>query len=447
MSTSTKVLTTLLLLSLALSFASPAHAFDGRSGDKVTIQADEVINDDLYVAANEFVLDGTINGDVVSGGNMVTINGKVSGNVIAGGQTIVINGTVMGDVLAAGSVLYFGENAQIGGDVVAAGYSLELRKGTVVGRDAVVAGYQILQAGDVGRNMMAAASGIEIDGQIAGNARLAAADPNQSRNEVPPGMFVNQSTVPVPAVRPGLTISPSARIKGNLDYVQSTDLTFPAGVVGGSISRQAPPPEETRQVVSETPAQKAGIWALDLLRTLITLILLGLLLAWLFPRFLGQLASKLESNPWASLGLGVVAYAGFFFLILLILFVAIVGAVVFGVLTLGGLSGAVVWLGIVALLALIVGFALAASFLTKIVFGATLGRWILLRVSPALAAHRYWPTLIGVTLVVLVVGLLSFPLIPGSLGWLLNSLVILFGMGAIWLGGREALFRKPAAST
>jgi len=46
---------------------------------------------------------------------------------------------------------------------------------------------------------------------------------------------------------------------------------------------------------------------------------------------------------------------------------------------------------------------------------------------------------IGVTITVAVIALLSFPLIPGFLGWLLNFAVILFGLGALWLWGRERM--------
>ena len=128
--------TATVLSVLLLTAVVPAYAFDGRGGDTVTISASEVINDDLYVGANEFVLDGTVNGDVISGGQMLTINGTVNGNLIAAAQTIVVNGTITGDVLAGGSVLFFGENATIGGDVVGAGYSLEFQKGGAIGRDA-----------------------------------------------------------------------------------------------------------------------------------------------------------------------------------------------------------------------------------------------------------------------------------------------------------------------
>lgn len=447
MSTSHKLLAGVLLLSLALSFATPVYAFDGRSGEIVTIQSGDVVNDDLYVAANEFVLDGSVNGDVISGANMITINGKVDGNLIAAGQTVVVNGVVTGDVLAAGSVLYFGEASQVGGDIVSAGYSLELHTGTSVGRDAVLGAYQILIGGDIGRNIMAGANSLEIDGTIGGNAKVAIAEPAQRQSQMPPGMFLNETTVPVPSVRPGLTIDPAARIKGNLTYVQQANLTFPAGVVAGTITRQSPPPEEGRQVIDETAAQKVGAWALNIVRTLVSLILLGLLMAWLLPGFVRGLGTKLESKPWPSLGLGIVSWAAVIFLGLLILFTAILGAVIFGVLTLGGISGAILWIGILALFVLIVGFVLAASFLAKIVFGQALGRWLLTRMQPSLAEGRYWPMVIGVTVVVLAVGLLSFPLVTGALGWLLNLVVVLFGLGAIWLWGSDQFARKsvPAA--
>ncbi len=442
-----KSLSLLLLVLLALGLTTPAYAFDGRGGNQVVIPAGQVINDDLYVGANEFVLDGTVNGDVVSGAQIITVNGQIQGNLIAVAETVVINGSVGGTVLAAGSILYVGDKAQVGKDMVSAGYSIEARKGSTVARDAVLGALQILLEGDVGRNVMAGANGLEMDGTVGGNVKAAVSDATETQTAPPPGMFMNQSTVPVPSVRPGLTIDPAARIKGNLEYVQSTDLTFPSGVVGGSITRQAPHAEERRPTAAETASQRVGLWMLNLLRTLVSLLLLGLFILWVAPGFVPGLAGKLEAKPWPSLGMGVVAFAAFFFMLLLIVFVVILGAIIFGILTLGGLSGVIVWVGILALLALIVGFVLAASYLTKIVFGAALGKWMLARIRPELAANRYWPTVIGVTVIVLVVGLLSFPLIPGSLGWLLNLFIVLFGLGAIWLRGRDLLGGKPPATT
>ena len=118
---------------LSLSLATPAYAFDGRGGDKVIIGSGQVINDDLYAGANEFVLDGTVNGDTVAFGQIVTVNGTINGDLITAAQTVVVNGTVKGSVRMAGSVLFVGEKAKIGGDILGAGYSLEVRRGATVG--------------------------------------------------------------------------------------------------------------------------------------------------------------------------------------------------------------------------------------------------------------------------------------------------------------------------
>ncbi len=341
-----KVITILVLVMvLLLGSTSPAYAYEGRSGDKVVVAATETVNDDLFVGATEFVLDGTVNGDVIAAGQTITINGTITGNLITAANTIVINGTVGGDVWAGGSVLYWGESSNVGGDVLGAGYSLEMRKGGLVGRDALLAGYQVLLGSDVARNVEAAAAAFEVAGTVGGDVTAKVGEAGGTRSGPPPGMFMGPSTVAVPVVKQGLTIDPGAKISGNLEYTQNTDLSFPAGVVQGSVTRSVPPPSTAQPKPQETPADKTGKWALSLLRSLITLVLLGLFLVWVVPGFIRGLTNQLQAHVWPSLGWGVVAYAGFFFLILLILFVMILGAVVFGLLTLGGLSGTMVWLG------------------------------------------------------------------------------------------------------
>ena len=448
MTKSHKLVTAALLVTLMLLTAvAPAMAFDGRGGDAVTIAAGEVINDDLYVGANTFVLEGTVNGDVVSGGQSITINGTVNGNLIAGGQTIVVNGTVSGDILAGGSVLFFGDGAKVGGDVIGAGYSLEFRKGAAIGRDAVLAAGQIVLGADVTRNVKAAAGALEIVGTIGGDVQAAVGEANQVQAGPPPTVFMPQSTVPVPVVQQGLTIDPAARIQGNLEYTQNSDLALPAGVVAGKITRQLQPERTAEPQRVPTAGEKAATWALNSTRAVVTLILLGLFMLWLFPGFMAKLSNQLQTKPWPSLGWGVVAYAGFFFLVLLTVFVVILAAIVFGLFTLGGLSATVVWLGILTLFALILGFVLATAFLAKLVFGMALGKWILSGAHSPLAEHRFWPMIIGVVIVAIVIALLTFPLIPGFLGGLLNFAVILFGLGALWLWLRPLLSRKGAPAT
>ncbi len=434
-----------LLVLLTLTFVTPAFAFDGRSGDKVVVPASESVNDDLYVGANEFTLDGAVNGDLIAAAQMVTINGTVNGDLMAAAQTVVVNGTVTGDIRIAGSVLFIGEKASVGGDIVSAGYSLEVRRGSAVGRDLVYAGGQILLAGNVARNVDVATGALEIAGNIGGDVKAEVGESDQSQAGPPPTMFMPQSTVPVPLVKPGLTVDPSAKIAGNLQYTQTRELSFPAGIVAGKITRTEAPANQQVTVKQETAGEKVAKWGLDLLRSLVTLVLIGLLMLRLFPAFLKALSEKLQARPWHSLGWGVVAYAAFCFSLLLIVFIMILGGVVFGLLTLGALSGTVIWLGILTLFGLVTGFVLVTSFVAKVVFGATIGKWLLAQTNPSLAEHRYWPMVIGVTITVAVIALLSFPLIPGFLGGLLNFAIVLFGLGALWLWGRERLAKRPVA--
>lgn len=428
---------------LALMGSTPAYAFDGRGGDRVVIASGEVINDDLYVGAQEFVLEGTVKGDVTAFAQTVTINGKVEGDLMTAAQTVAVYGEVTGTIRMAGSALFVAETAKIGGDLVGAGYSLEVQPGTAIGQDLVFAGQQILLAGDVTRNVKVATAAFELRGKVDGDVTAEVGDASQASAPIPPTMFMPQITVAIPGVKPGLTVAPSASITGNLQYTQSQDLAIPAGAVLGKVIRTLPSTTSQTPVRQETSAQKVGKWALGFLRHSITLILIGLFLLWLFPTFMRSLSENLRTKPLPSLGWGAVAWVAFFFAVLAVIAVTIIAAIVFGLLTLGQLSGTVVWLGLVALFGLIVAFVLLTTFVAKVVFGIALGKWIFTQFHSSLAEHRYWPMVVGVLITLAVTALLSFPLIPGFLGWLVNLAVVLLGLGALWLWGLERRAKQP----
>ncbi|HLO32187.1 MAG TPA: polymer-forming cytoskeletal protein [Anaerolineales bacterium] len=431
---------------LALAFNTPAYAFDGRGGDRVVIASDEVINDDLYVGAQEFLLDGTVNGDVVAFGQTVTIHGKVNGDLMTAAQTVAIYGEVTGTIRMAGTVLFVANTAKIGGDILGAGYSLEVQPGKAIGRDLIFAGQQLLLASDVTRNVQVAGGAFELRGKVGGDVYAEVGDASQPNAAFPPTMFMPQSTIPIPGVKPGITVAPSASIAGNLKYTQSRDLAIPAGVVLGTVVRTLPAATQT-PVREETSAQRVEKWALGFLRNSITLILIGLFLLWLFPVFMRGLSETLQAKPLPSLGWGVIAWAAFFFVLLVLIAVMIIAGIVFGFLTLSQLTGTVVWLGILLLFGLIVAFVLVTTFVAKVVFGVALGKWILARLHSPLAEHRYWPMVLGVLVTLAVTALLSFPLIPGFLGWLVNFAVVLLGLGTLWLWGRERMARRPAVQS
>ncbi len=434
-----------LLTLMLLTFSTPVYAFEGRDGDKVVIGADEIIEDDLYVGANEFVLDGTVKGDVIVGGNIITINGTVEGDLWAAGQVVIINGVVMDDVRIAGAGLQLGQDANVGGDLLAAGASLETKAGSVVGGDLLVGAGQALLAGEVGRDVLAGAGALELRGNVGGDVKAYVDQTEETASGPSPNVYMQQNIpLTLPSVSPGLTVTESAKIAGSLEYSSTYNLTFPGGSVGGEVTRVEPEFDENTYV-PPTPAEKTIKWALDFLRTAITLILIGLLIGWLVPAFLKATSGKVETQTWPSLGWGAITWAAFFFALLLIVIVMIAGGIIFGVLTLGGLSGAIVWLGILSMFALTVAFVLATAYITKIVVGTALGKWIFSKTNPTLAEHKFWPMILGVVVIAGVVALFRFPLVPlGFFGWLINFAVVLFGLGALWLWGRDRLSKQPA---
>ena len=139
-----KLISVAALAVLLILLVTPAAlAMDPREGENVVIGANEVVNDDLYVGATNFTLDGVVKGDVVAVGSTITINGTVEGTLLAAGQSIIINGVVKGTARVAGAAVTLGEKARIGGDLLSAGYSLETKAGSAIGGD-VHAGKQLL---------------------------------------------------------------------------------------------------------------------------------------------------------------------------------------------------------------------------------------------------------------------------------------------------------------
>jgi len=420
----------ILLAVLALSVATPALAFDGRSGDSIVIGADEVINDDLYVGAESFTLDGAVKGDLVVGGSVITINGTVEGDLIAAGQTVIINGTVTDDVRVAAGAVLVGEKAKIGGDIVAVGGSLEAREGSSVGSDVIFAGGQALLAGEIARNLNVGGGGLELRGTVGGDALVSTGDSEQAGPG--PMVFMPNSPIPLPNVQPGIKIDPAAKVEGRLEYVSGKDLNFPGGVIAGPIKRIEPVVDPATVVKPPTLAERAVDGTLNMVRNLVTLFLLGLGLVWLFPNFLKATTERVRTAPFPALGWGAVAWAAFFFALMFILVVILFGGILFGVLTLGGLSATVIWLGVLSMITLSIGFWLAVAFVSKIVVALLGGKLILSRVKPEWAEHKVWPLALGVVLFAI---LAAIPF----LGGLFSFVVALLGLGALWLYGRDLL--------
>ncbi|WP_420630291.1 hypothetical protein [Candidatus Leptofilum sp.] len=415
-----KTVRLLILMSLLLFiFVPSAMAFEGRGDDNVTIEAGEVVDDDLYVGANKFVLDGTIKGDLVVAAAEIVINGTIEGDLLAGGQFVEINGIIADDARIGAAAIEMGEGAEIGGDLIAAGYSLHGKSGSLVSNDLVFAGFQALLGGDVNEDVWIGANSLQVNGRIAGNM-TAEVGGEDSAPPVNPYQFT-PGAPSMPVVPSGLTVDDAAEIGGDFSYRAPQSFDIPSGAVEGEV-------DFTRGAVSVDaegqPSAGNAIW--QHVRRFITLALIGFLLVWQVPNFVTRLSEQLREKPLPSLGWGALVYFGVPVLIVVLIVAAILLAIFFGAVQFGNLSSALIFVLLAFIFAFMVAFVLILLYLTKIIVGYFVGHQILQRVSPTLADTPYWPLLLGLLLVVIVIA------IPW-LGGLVNWIIAIVGVGALWL--------------
>jgi cytoskeletal protein CcmA (bactofilin family) len=412
-----------LVLLASLLFVSSAWAIETRGGENVTIGADEVVEDDLYVGAQTVTVEGTVRGDLVAAGGTVRVNGgTVEGDIISAGRTVIINGTVEDDVRIAGQALLVGEDAQISDDVIAVGYSLESEPGSTVGGELLYGGYQALVAGNVGENIRGGMTAFELGGEVGGNVNV---EVDGGGVQPAGGRFApGPPAVPIPSVEPGLTLTDTAQVDGDLRYESSSRGDIASGAqIGGDVSYTERPAEEAE------PAQTgAAAVLLESLRRFVVLILIGLLLVWLAPRLVRGAADTVRSQPLLSLGWGVLDFLIVVVASLLVLAATILLAIVFGLVTLGGLIPAIISIGVLTDAVLAVAFLISIFYLAPVVMSFLSGRMLLGRFQPDRGAGLVLPLVVGVLLYVI---LRAIPI----LGGVVAVVVVLFGLGAlsIWV--------------
>jgi len=422
MNRKTRIFTLLTLFVLVMFvFVPVASAYDGRGGEKVVISKDEVINDDLFVGGNTVIVDGTINGDLIAGGQTVIINGKVTGNVIAAGSSVTVNGEVGYDVIAVGAAVTIGPDAKIKYNAYTAGASVESQAGSLIGGSLLIGTGQGLVSGQITNDLLVAANRLRLESTVGRNAKIAV---DNSSSGFSPSYMYGPNFPPIPSVQAGLTFGPEAHVAGSLDYVSPQPVEG-ATSVSSQVTHTLPPQD---QQLSRELAQRRNTSSsvFDALRRLIALLLVGLFIAWLAPRWITAPAEKLVSRPLPSLVLGLVGLVAAPISWFVALGVIVVLAVVFGLLSLGGLTGLILLAGFPALGLAFVAILFILSYLCQSIVAYLGGRWILSHIRPEWNSKIYGPLLIGL----LILGLLFAVPVAGGL---LQFLIVLVGLGAIAL--------------
>lgn len=421
-----------VMLLVSLWLVPTTHASDFRGGDTVTIAADEVVEDDLYVGANRLVVDGTVDGDVIASGTDIIINGTVTGDLLAAGQSVIINGTVEDDVRAAGLVLTLGPDAQVGDDVLSAGFSLEMQSGSAVGGDLTFFGGQAIVDGAIGGDLSASTASLAFNGSVAGDV---AVEVGGATDQPPfdPFMFVPDAPS-IPAVAPGLTVGDNAEVGG------SVDVTVPDPAVAESVPADLNATVDVDESVAQAEPEQPNLLldtVLEFFGRLLVLLIAALFVVWLAPVLLNEMSGYLKTEPWPSLGWGALLYFAIPFLLVTVFGFIVLLAVILGAIGLGAIGGSLLVATLATLGALLLAFALVLAFLAKVVVGYNIGKLIFGRLRPD--GGGVWGALIvGLVIVALLVAL---PFI----GWAANLIISIIGLGTLWLTVRGNRVAKADA--
>ena len=434
----TRVLSLFALVLVAMMVLVPvASAYDGRNGDRIVIGKDEVVDDDLFAGGTTLIVDGTVNGDVVAAGQTVTVNGKVTGNVIAAGSAVVVNGQVGHDVIAAGAAVTLGPDARIGHNVYAAGSSVESKAGGRIGGSLILAAGQGLVSGQIANDLAAGAGRLRLEGTVGRNAKLAA---DTSAKGYSPNYYNGPGGPAMPSVPAGLTFGPEARVGRALEYVSQEPVEIPASV-STLVTHTLPPHDEqlSRELAQK---QSASSYLFDAVRRLVSLLVVGLLVAWLAPRWITGPADRLHAKPLRGLGMGVIGAVAAPVSWFVALGVIVLVAVVFGLLSLGGLTGLTLLAGLPALGIVAFAILFVVGYLSLAIVSYLGGQFVLARARPAWNHGVVNPVLAGTV----ILGILFA--VPVLGGWV-QFLAVLAGIGALvmTLSAASAATRAPSAPT
>lgn len=280
-----------VILALLVIFSIPASAFTTiEAGEAATVSVTTVIEDDLYIAGGNVIIQGTVLGDLIAAGGIVEISGNVTGDVMAGAGNVIINGEVGDDVrVGAGNVII---NGNIADDLIVGTGTLFLADDAMIGGDAVFGSGQVELRGDVGGDILGGAEDVTLAGYVDGDVELGVAS---------------------------LNILPTASINGSLKYSGPEEAEIPSGVVKEDITFI----EYVDEIEEDERVTGAGFVVWWLIKYL-SLVLVGLVSLAIWPKRTYLVADRIKESPLKNFGLGfLLVIAGFVGSILL--FVTVIG--------------------------------------------------------------------------------------------------------------------------
>ncbi len=366
-----------LLAAMLILNPSLVQASSLKSGNDVYLPQGETIDGNLYAASNNITIDGEVQGDLIAAAQTITINGRLEGDLIAAAQTITVNGEVNGNVRIAANSGNL--NGNIARNVNFIGNSLAIGPKAKIGWDVLSGATNTNIMGEVNGNVDAGGNNIILTGKVGKDFNFGQSQQAQK-----------------------ITISSGAKIAGNLNYHENTDLQR---ADGSQISGQINTLKNT-----ESKGQTGKDWFWSLLYGIFSAMIVGLIIIYPGKNIILTLKKIIREKPFASLGWGIIT-----------LLAAPTAAIIL-IFTIIGLPLAVI----------IFGLWLLMLWLGKIICAIIVGQEILNLFLKNKETEKKLLTsmIIGVTLLWL---LFSIPMI----GWVLSLIATGFGLGSLILSLRR----------
>jgi hypothetical protein len=412
----------LLLLLTAPSVSAQATL----QGAQCVVSRDEVIDSDLIVLCGSLRLEGMVRGDLIGTATNAMISGTVEGSIYLLAGRLDLRGQVGRDLHFAGSALHMYASALFS-DERASVYSLSLSttlEDAALPGSLLSLGYQLIAAGDIGGDIRFAGSALALRASVAGDVDAVVGSETDTLGGFD-GRFLLPLVISSDVIEPGLRVERDAQVGGVLRYAAASEGAIDAALTNAPVFTRIAPQPEIVVVDEEEPSAPLLTFVSQVVREWAMLLAVGALLLLLLPRLTAALTDSWRARPLYNIGVGAL---GVFAAVPSGVIVAVIGVTAgmllatMGLLALGaGVAGLALTLALGG--AVVVYFI--AGFIARALVCIGVGA-LLLRVVPGRASGRsVWLSLALGSLAAAL--LMSLPLV----GWLINVLAALAGLGAL----------------
>lgn len=182
-----------------------------RSGDSVSVGAEQILEGDFYGFGGTVTISGLANSDVYVAGGSVTVNAPVKQDLVIVGGTINVHAPVEDDLRIVGGEVTIASD--VSGDLVVAGGSLKILSTASIGGDVLFFGGDVDISGNVAGSVIGVSNKARIDSSIGGDVSIQATN--------------------------SFSLGEKAEVLGNVEYESVSELARAQGaVVVGDIQKK-----------------------------------------------------------------------------------------------------------------------------------------------------------------------------------------------------------------